>query len=586
MSTEVPHPDRPLPISFIPAPGSVVDAVPSDDPFSVTLKVPVVRMPVDQITDQPQPVTAAPTPPSAPTNHLPALESLPDDPVILKGMILELLATLAETRHEREHLQERLNLLIKRVYGEKTERFNPDQGLLFADVNQPGEPPTNDAGTDVSSTPPKKNRHNHGRKPLPKNLRREPVHYRLTEAELCCSVCGTQRVEVGTETTSQLDYQPASVFIRDHIEHKYACPCCAKKGEAQFIAASKPEQPLGKGSPGAGLLAHIIVTKYFDHMPLYRQEPMFQRQGLDLSRSTTCDWMAACAQRLQPLYEVMKAEVLQSETMWTDDTPVKLQGGEPDATKKSRLWVYRGDQRHPYIVFEFTPNRKRDGPQTFLKNYRGYLQADAFSGYDALYVPVDDNGQPHVKEVACNSHARRKFHEARGSDEVLAHQVLAYYNQLYEIERRAKNVTDAVRLQMRKDLAVPILDKLHAWLEQQQPQVLPKSRIAEAINYALNQWKALCRYTEAGFLNIDNNVAEREMKQIAIGRKNWLFFGSPQGGHTAATLYSFTSTCRRLGVEPWAYLKDVLTRLPTTPPERLAELLPDRWLAEQPQAKT
>jgi transposase len=486
-----------------------------------------------------------------------AAEHLPDDLATLKRMVLELLATLAETRHEREQLQERLHLLLQRLYGRKSERFAANQPLLFADVNQPAEstPPTEDVFEAKAAKP--KNRHNHGRKPAPKNLQHVEDHHRLTDAELACPTCGTARVEVGTETTPQLDYQPASLFVRDHIEHKYACPCCAKQGTPQFAAATKPEQPLGKGSPGAGLLAFIIVTKYFDHMPLYRQESMFERQGLELPRSTACDWMAESARCLQPLYEVMKLAVLQSAALWTDDTPVKLQGGDPEATKQSRLWDYLGD-----------------------------LHADAFSGYDALYLPVSDTGQARIKEVACNAHARRKFYEARGSDAARAHQALAYYRQLYEIERQAKDMTDELRRQMRHDLAVPILDKFHKWLEEQRKAVLPKSKIAEAINYALNQWQALCRYTEAGFLTIDNNVAEREMKQIAIGRKNWLFFGSPQGGKTAAVLYTFTSTCRRLGVEPWAYLKDVLTRLPTTPQEQLPELLPDRWQAARTPTTT
>jgi transposase len=514
----------------------------------------------------------------------PTADSLPDDPATLKRMVLELLATLAETRHEREQLQERLHLLLARLYGRKSERFNPNQPLLFADLHQPaGPPPATDTSappaSDANEAPPakRKNRHNHGRKPLPKNLPHEEEHHRLTEAERACPNCGEPRVEVGTETTPQLDYRPASLFVRDHIEHKYACPCCSKQGTPQFAAAHKPEQPLGKGSPGAGLLAFIIVTKYFDHLPLYRQEALFERQGLELPRSTTCDWLAGCARCLEPLYDVLKLSVLQSKVLWTDDTPVKLQGGEPDATKQSRLWVYLGDAQQPFNVFDFTPNRQRDGPQQFLKNYSGYLQADAFSGYDALYLPAVDTGQARIQEVACNAHARRKFYEARGSDATRAHQALAYYAQLYEIERQAKDQTPEVRVHMRRDLAVPILAQMHSWLEAQHKDVLPKSKIAEAITYALNQWTALCRYTEASALTIDNNVAEREMKQIAIGRKNWLFFGSPQGGKTAAILYTFTSTCRRLGVEPWAYLKDVLTRLPTTPQEQLAELLPNRW---------
>jgi transposase len=230
-------------------------------------------------------------------------------------------------------------------------------------------------------------------------------------------------------------------------------------------------------------------------------------------------------------------------------------------------------------VFDFTLNRQRDGPAEFLKRYQGYLHADAFSGYDRLYLPDARQGAAAIIEVACNAHARRKFHDARGSDAARSHQALAYYAQLYELERRAKenNFDDDARLRLRQELAVPTLEKFHAWLQQQRAEVLPKSPMGEALGYALNNWAALCRYTEAGFLAIDNNAAEREMKRIAIGRKNYLFVGSEKGGRTAAVLYSFTSTCHRLGVEPWAYLQDVLKRLPSAAPQQFAELLPDRW---------
>jgi hypothetical protein len=245
----------------------------------------------------------------------------------------------------------------------------------------------------------------------------------------------------------------------------------------------------------------------------------------------------------------------------------------------ARLWVYLGDAAHPYNVFDFTVNRKRDGPQQFLANYQGYLQADAFSGYDGLYLPDPRTAAARIIEVACNAHARRKFYEARGSDALHSHQALAYYCQLYELERAAKDFSDAQRQQMRHDLAVPILGQFHTWLEARRPEVLPKSPMGEAIGYALNNWEALRRYTEAGCLAIDNNVSEPEMKRIAIGRKNWLSIGSPRGGRTAAVLFSFTSTCQRLGVEPWAYLQDVLTRLPATPAGQLGGLLPDHWAA-------
>lgn len=347
------------------------------------------------------------------------------------------------------------------------------------------------------------------------------------------------------------------------------------------VSAAKPPMPIAKGLPAAGLLADLIVRKFVEHMPLYRLERSYERQGYPLPRSTLCDWLAACAKLLKPLYQLMIDIVLQSRVIHTDDTPIKIHDPPAGQTDTGRMWDYLGDAAHPYNVFDFTPNRKRDGPQTFLAKFRGYLQADAFSGYDALYLPKAEDGKPAIHEVACNAHARRKFFEATSSDAAHAHQALAYYRQLYEIERRATllGADEELRLRLRQDLAVPILDRFHDWLVEEQPKVLPKSLMGAAFGYALNQWTALQRYTEAGFLAIDNNVAEREMKRIAIGRKNWLFVGSVEGGNTAAVLMSFTSTCHRLGVEPWAYLQDVLTRLPTTPAEQLAELLPDRWQA-------
>lgn len=355
--------------------------------------------------------------------------------------------------------------------------------------------------------------------------------------------------------------------------------------DAVVIAAPKPAMPIAKGLPGPGLLAHLIVSKCVDHLPLHRLERVYQRQGLFLHRSTLCDWMAACANLLRPLHDVMVSVVMQSRALHTDDTTVKMQELVTHILSTARMWVYLGDAAHPFNVFDFTLNRKRDGPQQFLSNYQGYLHADAFSGYDGLYLPDPRTAAARIIEVACNAHARRKFYEARGTDGLRSHQALAYYRQLYELERQAKDFSDAQRLQMRQELSLPILEQFHQWLLAQRPEVLPKSPMGEAIAYTLNNWEALRRYTEAGFLAIDNNVAEREMKKIAIGRKNWLSVGSPRGGRTAAVLFSITSTCQRLGVEPWAYLQDVLTRLPAMLAGQLGELLPDRWQASR-QAKS
>ncbi len=568
-------------------------------------------------------------------------EQLPDDTATLKRMVLELLASLHQRDRDYEALRHRIDLLLRRLYGPRGERIDPSQLLLFAEMAA-GQDTTPAPTEPAAAARPKRRCRPHGRRRLPDNLPREPRHHELSEAERTCPACGQMRVDIGTDRSEQLDYRPASLFVVEHFVHKYVCPCCSKQrppapgqqahagqepdpmpapqpvpqpgppaaagtpepvdsgqqaadqdlrpsapspmcrplepGEV-VIAAPKPATPIAKGLPGPGLLAHLIVSKYTDHLPLHRLQRVYERQGYFLHRSTLCDWLGACADLLRPLYDLMVSVVLQSRVIHTDDTPVKLQELVTHLLSTARLWVYLGDAAHPYNVFDFTVNRKRDGPQQFLANYQGYLQADAFSGYDGLYLPDPSTAAARITEVACNAHARRKFYEARGSDALRSHQALAYYRQLYELERAAKDFTDAQRLQMRQDLAVPILAQYHQWLEAQRPEVLPKSPMGEAIGYALNNWAALVRYTEAGFLAIDNNVSEREMKRIAIGRKNWLTVGSPRGGQTAAILFSFTSTCQRLGVEPWAYLQDVLTRLPVMPEGQLVEFLPDRWQA-------
>jgi transposase len=575
-------------------------------------------------------------------------EQLPDDVATLKRMVLELLASLHERDRDYEALRHRIDLLLRRLYGPRGERIDPKQLLFFAEMaaGQDTAPaPTEPA----AAARPRRRCQSHGRRRLPDNLPREPRHHELSEAERTCSACGQMRVDIGTDRSEQLDYRPASLFVVEHFVHKYVCPCCSKQrsqvpeqqahagqesepmpapqpdpqpappaaagtpepvdpgqpatdqdlrpsapsqvcrplepGEV-VIAAPKPAMPIAKGLPGPGLLAHLIVSKYTDHMPLHRLQRAYERQGYFLHRSTLCDWLGACADLLRPLYDLMVCVVLQSRVVHTDDTPVKLQELVTHLLSTARFWVYLGDAAHPYNVFDFTVNRKRDGPQQFLANYRGYLQADAFSGYDGLYLPDPRTTAARITEVACNAHARRKFYEARGSDALRAHQALAYYRQLYELERAAKEFSDEQRLQMRQGLAVPILEQFRRWMGAQRAEVLPKSPMGEAIGYALNNWEALRRYTDAGFLAIDNNAAEREMKRIAIGRKNWLTVGSPRGGQTAAVLMSFTSTCHRLGVEPWAYLQDVLTRLPALPAAQLAELLPDRWEAARRAQQT
>jgi hypothetical protein len=348
-----------------------------------------------------------------------------------------------------------------------------------------------------------------------------------------------------------------------------------------FTTAPKPAQPLERGLPGPGLLAHVIVSKYGDHLPLYRLEHIFGRWGVSLPRQTLCGWLAASAALLRPLYQLLVQEVLQAWVLGTDDTPVPVQDPGRGQTRSGRVWVYVGDVFHPYVVYDYTPNREQAGPQRFLEGYLGYVQADAYAGYDALYA----TGR--IVEVGCWAHARRKFYEAQATDPGRSLYVLGVIRQLYQVERQADDQIARrrlcredgwwLRLRPRQERAVPLLTRLCQWLHEQRDQVLPKSPMGEAIGYACNHWAALQRYASQGYLAIDNNAAERALRAIAVGRKNYLFFGSDGGGTTAAVLYSFVQTCKGLGIEPWRYLRDVLEHLPCCPAERLAEWLPDRW---------
>ena len=505
---------------------------------------------------------------------------LPTDLDSCHSLIRELLATLRQQGLLIGHMQHQLERLLRQRYGRSSETIDPDQLLLFAadilaeadatPASQPQPGPEADAPP-IPAPAAKPKRKGHGRKPLPAHLERRRVLHELPPDALTCPECGGCRQAFGEEIREQLDYIPASLIVIQHVRPKYACEAC----QAHVVIADRLPEPIEKGLPGPGLLAHVIVSKYADHLPLYRQERILAREGVAISRQTMCGWMARCAELLKPIYDAMVKAVLRSKVIQTDDTPVDVLDPGREGTLQGRIWIAIGDRDHPYSVYDFTPNRAGDGPARFFRGYAGYLQADAYSGYDALFQDGD------VIEVGCSAHARRKFYEARTTDPRHSHIALAYLRRLYIVESDAKEakLDDDARRVLRQERSVPILEELFAWLERVRAQVLPRSPMGGAIGYALNHKAALLRYTEQGFLEIDNNASERGEKTIALGRKNWLFFGSEGGGATAAILFSLTETCRRLGVEPWAYLRDVLDRVSTHPASRIDELLPDRWEA-------
>lgn len=496
---------------------------------------------------------------------------LPDD-------IAQCHAMIAAQAQTIQQLSFRVDFLLRRLFGSRSERVDPNQ-LVFEGVET--EAPPQPAPEEAPPAAPAK-RKGHGRKRLAEDLPRKRIVHDIPEQEKVCPN-GNPRVVIGEDISEQLDYTPASYFVIEHVRPVYACadPTC----DCGVRQAAKPAQPIEKGIAGAGLLAHVIVSKYCDHLPLHRQERIIARHGVTLSRKTLCGWVMQAADVLQPVVDAMRAQVLQSRVLHTDDTPVRVQDPEKKrTTRKAYLWPYVGDPDHPYTVFDYTPTRSREGPEKFLVAFTGeehnprYLQCDAYPGYNGLFTK-----DRHCLEVACWAHARRKFYDARTCDSVRAHHALTLIGELYDIEREAKHCDDDERLTMRQECALPKLAGIEQWMIETKAEVLPKSPIGQAVDYALSNWQALERYSQDAALAIDNNAAEQAIRAIALGRKNWLFLGSDRGGHAAAIHFSLIASARRHGLDPFAYLRDLLSRIPTHPNRRIHELFPDHWkrLAEQ-----
>jgi transposase len=508
---------------------------------------------------------------------------LPQDPAALQQMVVGLLEQAAERERRLRQLEHWLEQLLRARYGPRRERVDENQLFLFAAALASGgretapEPEASAGPSETQASPTR--RKGHGRRPLPPSLERRRVVYDLEEAKRQCPQCQGELQRIGEEVSERLEYVPAALVVIQAACQKYACA----QG-CTVVTAAKPMAPIDKGLPGPGLLAQVALSKYGDHLPLHRQEAIFRRQGVELPRQTLCDWMRDCAELASPLYELMKQRVLGSKVLQTDDTPVPVLDPELPRTRTGRIWTYVGDDQHPYTVYDYTPTRSRDGPEEFLKQFRGFLQADAYSGYDHFYKESERG----VVEVACWAHARRKFFEAQSSDLMRSMVMLAYIRLLYDVEREARDRKldpEACRT-LRQEKAKPILDDIRAYLEREQPQVLPKSPEGEAIAYTLSNWKALTRYVDNGDLKIDNNGAERSLRAVAVGRKNWMFYGSDKGGQTAAVLTSLIATAQRLALDPFAYLRDLFQRLGDHPQKRLAEWLPDQWKAEHQSPAT
>jgi len=480
-------------------------------------------------------------------------------------------------------LQHEVTQLRRMLFGRRSERMlpgDPGQGLLFGSV-EPATPESQPATQEEEASPepekseedeepaPRRKSHHQGRRPLPAHLMRCVHDIHPPQEEQTCPSCGHGKTLFGADVTEELEMIPPRYFVNQYVRHKYACPHC----QGCVSQGPLPARPVDKGIPGPGVLADLVASKYSEHLPLYRLQERYRRAGIELSLSSLCDWVSQVASLTAPIVEAMKQLLLASRKVHTDDTPVTVLDprAEPVHSRRGYLWAYISEQTD--VVFDYTSSHKRDGPASFLKGYRGYLQADAFSGYDGIYA----GGLIH--EVACWAHARRKFYDTLAYYPAEAKRILAMMAGLYAVESRArKRRVPAERLlAWRQRFSRRRLARLRRYLDELSVQVLPKSPLGKAIGYTLHNWQALNRYTEAAFLQIDNNLSERQIKQLVIGRKNWMFAGSEQGARNTAILVSLVVSCKLAGVDPFAYFRDVLTRVSTHPASRVHELIPREW---------
>jgi transposase len=501
-------------------------------------------------------------------------KALPQDADTLRKIVLDLIEQLDRSLAEQNKYQTLLRELLEAQHSRRSEQLTKEQLALFEaawktqNPDEAGEEDDDDIGAPPAGQPQGQTdqKKRSGRQALARHLTRERMVHDLAEAEKHCAGCGKDLRLIEEETSERYEYIPASFKVIEDVRRKYACDCTIR-------TADKPAQPIEKSTAGAGLLAQVIVAKWADHLPLHRQEKMFARHGVTISRKTMGGWMAQCAKLLDPLYQAMKKELLGSKVIGTDDTGVKVLDRRLPFARIGRIWPYVGDAHHPVIVYDYTPTRSRAGPAKFLEGYKGYLQADAYSVYDAFFK--EERG---MIEVGCWMHARRYVYKALESDQRMA-PPLHLIARVYTIEDRAKAMALSAeqRLALRKRVSARLMAKLHKYLLELKQDVLPKSPSGTAVRYALNQWEPLTRFLEDGDLEIDNGASERANRDIALGRGNWTFFGSDNGGRTAAVLRSFIASCKRAAVEPFAWFRDVLSAIAAHPVTRLAELLPHNW---------
>ncbi len=496
---------------------------------------------------------------------LPDLDSL--DHEALKALVLAKHELLLSRESEIEHLKLLIAKLRRMQFGRKSEKLDRqieqlELRLEELEMKQPEN--TLPAAASSKLTPVAKP----ARRPLPEHLPRETQRHEPKQQ--ACPDCGGQLRKLGEDVSEMLEFVPAQFKVIRHVRPKLSCARCER-----IVQAPAPTRPIERGIAGPGLLAHVLVAKYSDHLPLYRQSEIYAREGVELERSTLADWVGGSSALLAPLVEALRRYVLDCGKLHADDTPVPVLAPGMGKTKTGRLWTYvrddrpAGDQAAPAVWFAYSPDRRGEHPQQHLEKFRGALQADAYAGFNDLYK----DGR--IQEVACWAHVRRKFydlHQAHASP--IAKEAIERIAELYAIESEIRGRPPKERQQVRQARARPLLESLHTWLETSLAKLSRKSDTTAAVKYALALWDALVRYCDDGRLEIDNNAAERALRAVALGRKNYLFAGSDTGGERAAAIYSLIGSAKLNGLDPEAYLREVLTRIADHPINRITELLP------------
>jgi transposase len=486
--------------------------------------------------------------------------------------IQELTQKLHSSELNLSRLQHQVEQLLRRIYGRRSEKMDPNQMmfdsfLLEAIQQSAPEPEPVPVVETEKLAPVKTKRNHHGRIPIPDHLERVEIILDLPEEQKIKD--GQPLKQIGWEISEKLEYRPGKLLVNVYKRPKYSTPDIEGPG---VVMASLPDHPIERCKADVGLIAYILVSKFADHLPLYRQNGIFEREGVDIPRATQTSWVLQTYEALSHIEKALKQAVLESEILHTDDSIIPLQVKGRGKVQKARLWAYvQGGTDPPLTVYDFSYDRSKKRPLDFLGDYQGYVHADAYSGYDELFR------RKGVIEVGCWVHARRHFDEAVSSRKLEATEIMARIGQLYKIEAECKELNPEHRFLVRQERSRPLLDQLFARIEELKGQAIPSEPLRKAVDYALNQRQALYRYLEDGRLKPDNNIAENAIRPLALGRKNWLFAASERGARATALFLGLIQSCKAYRVNPWEYLDDLLRRVMSHPVHRLRELLPDQW---------